>query len=971
MLRKLLILAVLLGWGMPVYGANPYYARGWGGDKTQPIGHPHLVDPADPFVTAGGTTTGAACPVLVRRTNGEWCAFLLSQRNDTDSGWYSSLMVKSTDKGSTWGTPVSAYIRTDFNYDSPTPANNLFMNGVCAGEHTATGRLHIMFTKTDGDISSGGAGQGALWTSYSDDGGSTWSSPAEFTAANPSGTTYKWLIPGPNRMICIQNGTYAGYLVCTYNTKVTNADTAYVKLAYSADNGATWNVGAIADVGDTDNDWAGESALAEIGSSGTIVINSRFSSGNATLTHTRGIQIITNPTTGTFVLQTMKDTDNVTVPTLACNWSMCVDDDGTLYAIGPQNYEVRSRVGIWYSLVGDRDGGGVPTFRRGNLIDPGYSGYTGTLWDTDSQTFCCLCETTVDYAAMSNSSRQYTTPVRFNKEYAQSTAITYPTTIDLQFNEKSSGATTTTGHQGQDFGTYDTRWKGGAAVSFDSTGVTFSGTGLGITLQQAQDSGDSLGGPYSPGIEPMTYQIAVTMPVGAAAATQYLIHGGTNRHFAFNSAHNLVVTMTDGTNTPTATSTTAFNDGVEHWVALTVGTDHKLRLYVDGTLEATSSATMSSTVGMIFTNAVVLGSTAAAASPLPASFHVSRLYVTRGQALTSGFLSGTPAKQTLAQLHGYSPRVSANDPSTISGLVLRMGDMSQPGAMDGISGTDLGRQPLVKGYGRTSFRNQVSGVGDWFGYVYSSNRVGGWGVDYDTTVGWHYRASYLSKLINGRLILAHSEKSTNLNFVQNTATFSIWLPKIKFVTNPASDQWFLDMGAASTPGFTFLRKTSDRKVTIYIYDGTNRRINAATPTGSPALADDTWYSLLFVGHGDNQPVSMYVGTFAANLGGLTWSSAYDTANVGFDDGTFNSSAELSFLANNAHTLGCDAKTGGVLIWNDDIDTAGNLAKLAAYATEQPANAGGTSSNSIGIGINLQLSELKRQREEQFFYTLAP
>lgn len=974
MIRKLLIFAVLLGWGMPVYGGVPNYSRGWGGDKTQPIGHPHLVDTADSFVTAGGITSGASAPVAVKRTNGEWCAFLLSQRNDTDSGWYSSLMVKSTDKGSTWGTPVSAYIHTAFVYDSGTPANNRFMNGVCAGEHTATGRLHIMFTKIAGALNVDA--QGALFTSYSDDGGATWSTPTAFTAANPGGTTYKWLIPSPNRMICIQNGTYAGYLVCTYNTKVLDADKAFVKLAYSADNGVTWNVGAIADVSNAANEWSGESALEEIGSSGTIVINSRFSSGNASLTKTRGIQILTNPTTGTFVLQTMKDTSNVTVPTIACNWSMCVDDDGTLYAIGPTNTEIRGRVGIWYSLVGDRDGGGVPTFRKGNLLDPGYSGYTGTIWDSTSQTFCTLCENTVEYSGMSGSSRQYVTPIRFNKDFAQSTPATFNTTIDLPFNEKAAGATdVNVGHQGQDHGTYDVRWKGGAAVSYDSEGLTFSGSGAGVTLAQVQYSSDNLGGAYSPGLDAYTWEFHVTMPVGAAAATQYLYYGGTNRHIAFNSAHKVVATMSDGTTTPVATGATALNDGAKHWIAVTLNrTDGKLRVYIDGTLDATSSTGISSSLYMVNLVKTMLGSDDSGTNPLPASFKVHRLVCTRGAALTTGFQSGIPTKRTLAQLHGYSPRVSTNDPSTISGLVLRMGDVSQPGAMDPFNGYDLGRQPLVKGYGRHSFRNQVSGVTDWSGQI-SLSLANGWYLDYDTTVGWHYRVSYYSQTTNGLMAVTHAEKSTNLDFVQNTATFSIWLPKVKFVTNPALDQWFLDMGSAATPGFTFLRQNSDRKVFIYLYTGTDgtapyRRV-AASPTGSPALANDTWYSLLFVGHGAGQPVSMYVGTFAANLGGLTWSSAYNTANVALSDGTFNSTAELSFLTNNAHSRGCDVKTAGVLIWNTAIDTAPNLAKLAGYAVEQPANVGGTSNNSIGIGINLQLSELKRQREEQFFYTLAP
>jgi len=920
--------------------AVPYMNRGWHGDKTQPIAMSHMTDPDSASTIAGTSHYGCYIPSFFPiLPNGDYLiAFERRMSSTVDNRSPGMICVRSSDKAHTWGTPKEMY-DLGAAYDQTTVGAMAWINGISCGLHRATGRLHVLFSRSFGTPDDD-AQQKRLYSMYSDDNGVTWSTPVEQTACNP-GLTYPWINPGPNTIVCMRYGPYAGYLVAAINTKAaayTGGATA--RLVYSADNGVTWLPGAALNSGDSLNAGTSESALIEFGTSGAILINTRFNSQNPSRQYTRGQQIVTDFTTGTIpAMATVNDVSGNAVATLPCNWSMSVDDEGTIYIAGPLQSTLRAQVGMWYSLSTDRDGSGLPTFRRGSVLDYGYSGYSTQLFDPATNELVIAVEKTMDFGNWGDS-RNYTDIIRLNKSRAQSTPTTVYDTIIYDFNERSSGLTTN--FLGLDRGTHDNRWLGGAGASFNSRGLVFDGVSAGITLAQDQYSGTTIaGGPFSFGLYDFTIEVPAILPVAAGNTTQVFYDGGggTGRSAWFTVTHRVNTSFSDGTTTAVNSGARVINDGTRHWIAITGNrADGKIRVYIDGTLDSTSALSLDPTKLIINTGKTVCGGTNAGGSLLAANTEIHQMVVTRGLAKTSGFLSGEPTKRSSAQVYGYSPKISPNDPSTISGLILRLVDPKLPAAMDRFGGYDIGRRPLVRGHGRSAFRNQVTGFGEWAAYTEGNSGSRGWVVDYDTTVGWHYRPSFASQAAAGGLVMANSEFTTAFNFIPQAAVFSIWAI-FKRITNPAASQYLSSIGGMTSPGFSVFIDNTDDKIAMTISpDGVsgNRRLNASKPTGAPGLAIGSWWGILLCGQGDGLPVTYRIATFPGNLGAPTWSTQYSSAAVTGGNGAYLCTAPLTLLVNSSSNA-MDARMSEFCIWNNNIDTPTNLAKLAAYSVEQPKN----------------------------------
>jgi hypothetical protein len=278
-----------LGIGLPITRGGPSSAA-----TAQPLYYqsPASATPLAQFIVPGSTDPTSAtidgrgfnpfrCPILVRCNNSDVLAFYEAHEGANDYQASSIFMVRKS--GANWGSPVLVYRRSDYS------SGSAWLNLGAVVVHRSTGRVHLMFCKADGSQ----PGQVYTpWTMYSDDHGSTWSSPAEISAttlksddthfvgngggaavsgtipaycktgsADASNSRWRYMAFGPARGVCTANGANAGRLTVPAQHRYTIG----VNVSGAADNGsgkvrittagthylATGDVAVIASVGGT------------------------------------------------------------------------------------------------------------------------------------------------------------------------------------------------------------------------------------------------------------------------------------------------------------------------------------------------------------------------------------------------------------------------------------------------------------------------------------------------------------------------------------------------------------------------------------------------------------------------------------------------------------------------------------------------------------------------------------------------
>jgi sialidase-1 len=182
-------------------------------------------------------------PSVVRANDGTLVAFAEGRGTLADNGSNDLACVRSSDGGRTWSRPV-----TILDVDRRS-LNNPCAITLHSGPHA--GRIVLMAQSYPTGCGEGCVQEGLVpgrdcrsVVMHSDDGGLTWSAPADVSESVKRATGATSVACGPGIGIQLRDGAYAGRLVMPFNEGPHGAWNVYV--AFSDDSGATWSMGEIA-----------------------------------------------------------------------------------------------------------------------------------------------------------------------------------------------------------------------------------------------------------------------------------------------------------------------------------------------------------------------------------------------------------------------------------------------------------------------------------------------------------------------------------------------------------------------------------------------------------------------------------------------------------------------------------------------------------------------------------------------------
>ena len=157
------------------------------------------MDQRDLWVSGEGDYHTYRIPALVLTGSGRILAFCEGRRESrSDTGQIDLLLRTSEDDGLTWTDGIVVVTEAGMTCGNPCPVV----------DHKA-GRVVLTFCRNIGDIGetpiTEGKGPRAVWSTYSDDDGGTWSPPADVTdeAKDPAWT---WYATGPGHGIQLPSG---------------------------------------------------------------------------------------------------------------------------------------------------------------------------------------------------------------------------------------------------------------------------------------------------------------------------------------------------------------------------------------------------------------------------------------------------------------------------------------------------------------------------------------------------------------------------------------------------------------------------------------------------------------------------------------------------------------------------------------------------------------------------------------------
>ena len=224
-----------------------------------------LVEQSDLFVSGTEGYHTFRIPSLVVSQRGTVLAFCEGRKESRqDFGNIHLMLKRSTDGGRTWG-PLQLVYKEEGTGEKVTCGNP------CPVVDEHTGTVHLLFCRNNQRV----------FVSSSDDDGSTWSEPAEISAAvrKPG---WGVVATGPGHGIQLQQGPAAGrLLIPSYHKKLAPQPGLHAHMIYSDDHGKTWQLGGIVPLGqgatkDANGEYyaGGECAVAEVGP-GEVYLNTR------------------------------------------------------------------------------------------------------------------------------------------------------------------------------------------------------------------------------------------------------------------------------------------------------------------------------------------------------------------------------------------------------------------------------------------------------------------------------------------------------------------------------------------------------------------------------------------------------------------------------------------------------------------------------------------------------------------------
>jgi sialidase-1 len=889
--------------------------------------------------SAGGQSHVRRIPVLITAANGDLLLFCELRTGSQDYQSQGIGVSRSTDNGETYGPVKVVYVRSDYASDSKWIS-------LGTGVPNATGRILLHLANSDGARPNQVM---TLWQLFSDDDGLTWGgtvagdgTPVQITtglkkvnSTTPAGlpacfdssnAPWGWCMPGPHAGFRLASGR----LVLPYNHRYSTdqATTPWSHCILSDDGGATWFLGGGFQESGGQNDGTNELAL-DVLPSGDIYANCRIISGGNG--NRRGQAIIPLASLGTTWPNYSVMTDGTNpITSNSTQGSVRVVSNGDVLVTCPNDDSVRARLTVFRST-----NGGV-TFPQKNVLNHGYAGYSH-LFETTAGKYGCVFEATDDYANAGAtdgmSSNQFIRQVRFDQTF-----ITTPTpaVADFHLNDGIVGqATYVDGTEIGVWGGYCPPGKGGAGATWHADGVSFSGSGAGIQLQELQAG--NLGGMCDPGLGDITYEITITVPSMVGTGTIFDNRNNAGRGITFTiDGDNLVsCTIHDNVTALTATQTVPFaapgGGTYEHTYHVIYQRGVGLTLKYQGPNDplatlAFAADTLSASLHVVGSQPFRVGSRGGGAVPLEAGTVVHRFRVTRKALADSELLSYSAVKVSPAVQSGYNPSPVGTLPS-LTGLKLalfcpQLGRAEGYGSADRFGGISWPERPVERGTYVGSYKDHSSLGRTFRTYTASAFRSPRW--DRDAAFGDHVQFS------NGGTELTigwigRTAVSSDYDYFQNTGLGTIMLA-VNFVSNQFTlDQAIIDncLLTGSNPGIALKRATGTNLAQLQISRGDgNNRINDAF-TG--ALADNTWYFLAYVCQGPSAKVKQYKGQYTAGVLGAI-SSQDSTSNMDASDGTYASTNPLSIGAR-IDARGCNARIGPVLFF----DYAMTQAQVEAWA----------------------------------------
>jgi sialidase-1 len=214
-------------------------------------------------------------PSIVQLASGRLLAFAEGRASGSDNGVNDIVMRASDDLGASWGELLVVDDQPGFSLNNPCAVE------VREGPHA--GRIVLMYQSYPT-----GCGEGCVVPGYdapnicrthvvfSEDGGDTWTPPADVTSQVKRPVVVTSVASGPGVGIQLRRGTWAGRLIMPFNQGPYGVWKVYA--AWSDDGGVSWQYGEVAADGSPGT--GNEVQMAER-ADGSILLNSRRFGGAA------------------------------------------------------------------------------------------------------------------------------------------------------------------------------------------------------------------------------------------------------------------------------------------------------------------------------------------------------------------------------------------------------------------------------------------------------------------------------------------------------------------------------------------------------------------------------------------------------------------------------------------------------------------------------------------------------------------